>query len=305
MRLNVFVAIIVLTCALLPFNNCGAYRTDQALRTSGGGGGGGIDTCQADLYPTFKETYQPFFTEATCVTCHVPGGAAAHAPFAQSGQEGYRVFAQRFGLELAPDRIYNKLKAGHYGPPFGEIEPTLIEFTKTWQQAVLNGSCQVYDFSSDGLPLLKNNTTPVFDTVTFTDPLTGDTSAATIVPPANHGYHDISWETTVDGTAVSFQMQIQVNVNSQNAPTNYVVRNLKIKSSLKDINVREFSLLLNDKTYYVTTYSKLNFDVAGTDTYISVGDYSSGIYIKNPDTDTPYSNDDKWSIKVKSISILD
>lgn len=297
--MNVFVAIVVLTCVLLPFNNCGAYRTDKGLRISGGA------ICQADLLPTFKETYAPFFTEATCVSCHVPGGQAAHAPFAQTPvSEGYKVFIQRFGIDLAPDRIYNKLKAGHYGPSFTSVEETLIDFTKTWQQAVLSGSCFDYAFSSDGAPLLKNGTTPIFTSeITIID---GEEYIAIILPPANQGYHTIEWEKVMSDTTVTFQMQVQANVNSQNAPVSYVARGLKIKSSSRDINVRDFSLLLNEKTYYVTTYSKLNFDVPGDNAFHSVGDFSSGIYIKDTSNgDTPYSNDDRWSIKVKTINYID
>lgn len=302
MRMNVFVAIIVLTCALLPFNNCGAYRADKEFRISKTPP---IGECQTDLLPTFKETYAPFFTEATCVSCHVPGGQAAHAPFAQSpAAEGYKVFVQRFGIDLAPDRIYNKLKAGHYGPPFTDLEDSLIDFSKTWQQAVLGGSCFDYAFSSDGVPLLKGGMTPVFEAEETV--IGGETYIAIIVPPANQGYHNIEWEKVMGDTTITFQMQVQVNVNSQNAPTNYVVRNLKVKSSSRDVNIKDFSLLLNDKTYYVTTYSKLNFDVIGNNTFQSVGDYSSGIYIKDVvNGDTPYGNDDRWSIKVKTIEYID
>lgn len=303
--MKAFVAIIVLSCMLLPFNNCGAYRTDKALLKEAGGTPTGV--CEADLFPTFKETYVPFFTEATCVQCHIPGGQAAHAPFAQaSAEEGYKVFVKRFGLEAAPDRIYNKLKAGHYGPTFTDIEDTLVGFTMTWQQAVLSGACFDFDFISSKVPLLKNGTDPVFGTEPVTDPLTGEVIAnATIVLDGSAGAHEIEWQKVLPDTTVTFQMEIQVNRNSQRAPTNYTVRNLRIKSSTRKVNVKDFSLLLNDKTYYVTTYTRLNFDVPGDNSFHSVGDYSSGIYIKNSLVDTPYGPEDRWSVKVKTIDVID
>lgn len=291
------------------FHNCGQFspatKLDKLGSIDGGdddGDDGGISAaCLNDMQPVFKQTYHNFFNTPSnmCSTCHTAGGLAAHAPFAQpSVPLALNVFVQRFDIKQAPERIFNKLKNGHFGPTFSNVEATLEDFKRSWNEGLQGSACIAGSLLTHGVSF------NFFDPVIIGGEETTDVTVKVPLRPGNV-WQTLTWKlsdvTNNFGlTDVEFSVEIRADPAPEIfIPTRYLARNLKVKTPSKNLYLKNIALLLNGKTYFTTTYTRVDKVVEANAGFQIVMQASDTFYVK--DNGEKYRNDDAWTLEIEEL----
>jgi hypothetical protein len=287
MKRREFLCILVLSIVVLPlFHNCGQFEAKSDSLSS--------SACSADMWPLFEDTYYQFFKTNNCKTCHAPGGVSGLPQFANpDSKKGVEVFLN-FGATAGPDIVENKLRAGHQGYNFSNLQEQLADYKKEWNEQVQSGLCTA------------QSTTTYSQSIDFFEPHP-TAPEFNIVKASMTGWQTLTWDLgklSADLKGYEITAEIQIQANEFMDPEHYYVRNLQVKNP-KSVRVKKVYVLLNKKTYFVTTFSGINNTyVPSATVFQPLNDGgSAGTFVKEPDE--KYANSDKWSIQMELFEIIE
>lgn len=262
------------------FHNCGEFtaKTDSLEKSA----------CSANMWPLFTDTYHTFFTTNNCKTCHAPGGVSTIPHFANPNTKSAVEVFLKFGTTQAPDVIENKLRSGHQGYSFSNLQAELNGYKKTWNEQVQSSLCS------------GRATTTYAQSVEFFEPnpMAPDFN---IVKDSMVDWQTVVWDMSIinkDLAGVELSVEIKANRNTYKDPENYYVNNIKLKNPSAAIKIKKIYVLLNRKTFFVTTFSGIDgtFPASATFQELNPGS-SAGIFVK--EAEELYANSDRWAIQVE------
>jgi hypothetical protein len=274
-------AILIIVLLVIPlFHNCGKMQVSSDSQLS--------SACATDMLPVFEKTYHKFFTTHTCNGCHKVGGQAGFRPFADDDlAKALNAF-----MVVSPDGVENKIKAGHQGFSYTSFETDLVADKKEWSAAEQKSSCSGSDVVTSGRNILFFEPHPVYSNVN-------------IVKSDMQGWQTITWDLDKGQNPVTAGVQLSIDVSVSFDPTllvaqNYLVSNLKIKSTKHDLHIQGVYILLNKKTYFVTTFKKIDAQITkGPDFQALAEGSAAGIFVK--DVGEKYENGDSWSVQIENL----
>lgn len=295
-----FIPLTIFT--LLGFQNCGYFSTGVSSYSASS-----LCFNNLDLLPSFEKGHHKFFLENSCNNCHTPGGKGSGS-FAQDNTSS--AFSE-FNLR-GPERFRQKLSGGHQGYNFTDIEPQLKEAEDILTEGISKLNC-----SKDSGELKTSEKSLVFfeDQLTFgkkrilvetdgsgvTAPSSQFNKIQTIIFPLD----DQTFSPSISGAELSIEVEIFYEEDFF-YPTHYLVRAPSIKSPNKNLHIKGLTILLNNKTYLVTTYQGIDIEISPSDAFIALDPGgAAAVFLKDEsDPDDIYDNTDTWSVQFESIEQL-
>lgn len=267
------------------FHNCGSQMASQvnAFKSS--------SACETDMLPVFEETYYKFFSENNCKNCHSSSGISSIPHFADPiATTGLSYF-----MKLGPDHIENKLRAGHQGYNFTNLQPILNSHKEAWNDEVQAGACTNQAIDTAGKNILFFEPDPEYPT-------------EMILKQSMLDWQTISWNldngtsSNTDGVDLSIDVKVAYNPLFM-SPQNYLVSNLKVRTRKHGVHIKGIYILLNGETYSVTTFKAVDSKIPkGPDFQAITEGSSAAVFMK--DFGQKYENADRWSVQIEVFDAL-
>lgn len=275
-----FILLMIALIIVPLFHNCTKFEAQKMLASA--------SACSTDMWPLFDSTYHNFFNTNNCKSCHSENGISGIPHFADAdSKKGVEVFLS-LGGSAAPDVVENKLKSGHQGYSFTTLQSELDDYKKQWYDKVQNSLCS------------GQSTVSYSQSIDFFEPHP-TAPEFNIVKTTMMDWQTLTWDmgkNHPDLQGISLSVEIKAQANEFQDPENYFVRNIKLKNPNSAMKVRKIYVLLNKKTYFVTTFSGIDNTYPASNDFQPLNDGSSaGIFVK--DTGEKYANSDKWSIQIE------
>jgi len=260
------------------FHNCSQFVSESETLNK---------ACANELLPLFKATYHQFFTNNTCKNCHSPSGLPGVPHFAAPNAAlGLTHF-----MKIGPDRLENKLKTGHQSFNYGNAEVELTTFKDEWNERSKTRACT------------GDKIMPPSKTIEFFEPCPG-AQTKTCVKPSMQDWQTLTWDMDIetdDTEGVEVSIKVKVTYNEFNLPENYMVKDLMIKTPNHPVLVQGVTVMLNRKTYFVTTFQGIDLVIPAGPDFQAVGDSAAAIFVK--DETEKYANTDRWAVQFETLEI--
>lgn len=276
MKLKVAVLIFIAAINSLLFHNCSpAHQNDDT-------GVASLDCLKKSLQLTYEAGYWKYLRSKSCNSCHSSNGLAGLPHFAD---EDINKAVLAF-IPLGPSKIKAKLSLGHQGYEYSGMKSALDALASDWTTSKSNTSCENAQISSAR-------------SVSFFE---GDGKTQGVVKTSMRSLQTMQWDLSARAPGVSVSVDIVVDMNASAMPLGYLIGNVKVKSTMGNVRIKNISVLLNNKDYFITTFNYLDVVTAKSDSFQLIPSTDVAAFYEKAAGEI-YSNSDSWTLKIELVSL--
>ncbi len=299
MKLTVIFSLLILTCGLLIFQNCGSSFSTSGQRQNGTFNS--LADCDGPLSQAFLRGYYPLVRRIGCNQCHSAGQAKADAAFADNDPMAALAVFKR----ITADNINARFAQGHNSATLGysTTDQTLTQQLGTllteWKQ--ISGACKLGQTSVK----TGNGKTQIFDPAGLDDPNHLKCGLGDPLKTDHLNFGTVEFDASLnrpDLAGVKIKIQVQANTPATIggnicAHQGYLAGNLTITTT-KALYLKGARILLNGESYNVNTFLVERMIPANSTDYKIIQSPSGGFAIYDNGS---CRNIDQWSVSIDTL----